>query len=109
VRAGRLCGEPVGRCVGQHKMRVFKAGHCPIQNQSRYWKPASTVALAVVTASEVAGRTRGDGGAIALIYEPYGLVHQWGNPGNEPLTFLAFNINPDGVAAVLPGAPAKRQ
>lgn len=41
----------------------------------------------------------------SLIYEPYGLVHQWGNPGNEPLTFLAFNINPEGVAAVLPGAP----
>jgi len=26
-----------------------------------------------------------------------------GNPGNEPLTFLFFNINPEGVAAVLPG------
>src|SRR5580700_6900123 len=45
----------------------------------------------------------------SLIYEPYGLVHQWGNPGNEPLTFLAFNINPDGVAAVVPGAPATSQ
>jgi quercetin dioxygenase-like cupin family protein len=45
----------------------------------------------------------------SLIYEPYGLVHQWGNPGNEPLTFLAFNISPDGVAAVVPGAPAKSQ
>jgi quercetin dioxygenase-like cupin family protein len=45
----------------------------------------------------------------SLIYEPYALVHQWGNPGNEPLIFLAFNINPDGVAAVLPGAPAKKQ
>jgi quercetin dioxygenase-like cupin family protein len=43
----------------------------------------------------------------SLIYEPFGLVHQWGNPGSVPLTFLAFNINPDGVAAVLPGAPAK--
>ena len=43
----------------------------------------------------------------SLIYEPFGLVHQWGNPGAEPLTFLAFNINPEGVAAVLPGAPAK--
>jgi quercetin dioxygenase-like cupin family protein len=43
----------------------------------------------------------------AFIYEPYGLVHQWGNPGSEPLTFLAFNINPDGVAAVVPGVPAK--
>lgn len=45
----------------------------------------------------------------SLIYEPFGLVHQWGNPGAVPLTFLAFNINPEGVAAVLPGAPAKNQ
>jgi len=45
----------------------------------------------------------------SLIYEPFGLVHQWGNPGAVPLTFLAFNINPEGVAAVLPGAPTKSQ
>jgi quercetin dioxygenase-like cupin family protein len=59
-------------------------------------------------ANTVDGKTdvRGPG---SLIYEPYGLVHQWGNPGNEPLIFLAFNINPDGVAAVVPGAPAKSQ
>jgi quercetin dioxygenase-like cupin family protein len=50
--------------------------------------------------------TRGPG---SLIYEPFGLVHQWGNPGSDPLTFLAFNINPDGVAAVLPDAPTKAQ
>jgi quercetin dioxygenase-like cupin family protein len=43
----------------------------------------------------------------SLIYEPFGLVHQWGNPGDKPLTFLAFNINPEGVAAVLPGAPER--
>ena len=57
-------------------------------------------------ANTVAGTTmeRGPG---SLIYEPFGLVHQWGNPSNEPLTFLAFNINPEGVAAVLPGAPPK--
>jgi quercetin dioxygenase-like cupin family protein len=48
-------------------------------------------------------------GPDSLIYEPFSLVHQWGNPGGEPLTFLAFNINPDSVAAVLPGAPAKAQ
>jgi quercetin dioxygenase-like cupin family protein len=42
----------------------------------------------------------------SLIYEPFGLVHQWGNPGDEPLTFLAFNINPDGVPAVVAEAPA---
>jgi len=45
----------------------------------------------------------------SLIYEPHALVHQWGNPGSEPLTFLAFNINPEGVAAVLPGTPPKNQ
>ena len=45
----------------------------------------------------------------SLIYEPHALVHQWGNPGSEPLTFLAFNINPEGVAAVLPGTPSKNQ
>jgi gentisate 1,2-dioxygenase len=48
-----------------------------------------------------------DGKTGSLIYEPYALVHQWGNPGEEPLILLAFNINPEGVAAVLPGAPAK--
>ncbi len=46
-------------------------------------------------------------GPASLIYEPYGLVHQWGNPGSEPLTFLAFNINPEGVAAVVPETPPK--
>jgi quercetin dioxygenase-like cupin family protein len=59
-------------------------------------------------ANTIAGQTaaRGPG---SLIYEPYNLVHQWGNPGNAPLTFLTFNINPEGVAAVLPGAPADGQ
>jgi quercetin dioxygenase-like cupin family protein len=45
----------------------------------------------------------------SLIYEPFGLVHQWGNPGASPLTFLAFNINPEGVAAVVAEAPPKTQ
>jgi quercetin dioxygenase-like cupin family protein len=57
-------------------------------------------------ANTVNGTTaaRGPG---SLIYEPSGLVHQWGNPGSEPLTFLAFNINPEGVPAVVPETPAK--
>jgi quercetin dioxygenase-like cupin family protein len=56
----------------------------------------------------IGGKTEARGPG-SLIYEPYALVHQWGNPGNEPLIFLAFNINPEGVAAVLPGAPANKQ
>src|ERR1017187_1420059 len=59
-------------------------------------------------ANTVDGKTEALGPG-SLIYEPYALVHQWGNPGEEPLVFLAFNINPEGVAAVLPGAPAKNQ
>jgi quercetin dioxygenase-like cupin family protein len=43
----------------------------------------------------------------SLSYEPFGLVHQWGNPSDTPFTFLAFNINPEGVAAVIPGAPTR--
>ncbi|WP_426435531.1 cupin domain-containing protein [Bradyrhizobium genosp. P] len=59
-------------------------------------------------ANTVDGKTEARGPG-SLIYEPYAVVHQWGNPGDEPLTFLAFNINPEGVAAVLPGAPANNQ
>ena len=50
--------------------------------------------------------TRGPG---SLIYEPHTLVHQWGNPASEPLIFLTFNINPEGMAAVLPDTPVKKQ
>ncbi|HEY6293697.1 MAG TPA: cupin domain-containing protein [Terriglobia bacterium] len=59
-----------------------------------------------IGANTVGGKTaeRGPG---SLIYEPSGLVHQWGNSGSEPLTFLAFNINPEGVPAVVPETPAK--
>jgi quercetin dioxygenase-like cupin family protein len=59
-------------------------------------------------ANTVDGKTEARGPG-SLIYEPYALVHQWGNPGNESLIFLAFNINPEGMPAVLPGAPAKKQ
>jgi quercetin dioxygenase-like cupin family protein len=59
-------------------------------------------------ANTVEGNTqvRGPG---SLVYEPYGLVHQWGNPGTEPLMFVTFNVNQEGVPAVLPGSPAKSQ
>lgn len=59
-------------------------------------------------ANTVDGKTEAKGPG-SLIYEPRAQVHQWGNPGDEPLVFLAFNINPEGVAAVLPDAAAKKQ
>jgi quercetin dioxygenase-like cupin family protein len=57
-------------------------------------------------ANKVGGNTveKGPG---SVIYEPSSLVHQWGNPGSQPFTFLAFNINPEGEPAVVPEAPAK--
>jgi quercetin dioxygenase-like cupin family protein len=61
-----------------------------------------------IGANTVDGKTEARGPG-SLIYEPYAVVHQWGNPGNEPLIFLAFNINPEGVAAVLPSTPEKSQ
>src|SRR6266576_2397183 len=57
-------------------------------------------------ANTVDGKTEARGPG-SLIYEPFGLVHQWGNPSDTPLTFLAFNINPEGVAAVIPGTPTR--
>jgi quercetin dioxygenase-like cupin family protein len=44
-----------------------------------------------------------------FIYEPAGLVHQWGNPGDAPLTFVTFNINQEGMPAVAPDPVAKSQ
>ena len=61
-----------------------------------------------VGANTIEGKTE-EKGSGSLIYEPFGLVHQWGNPGNDPFTFLAFNINPEGTAAVVAGAPTKSQ
>jgi quercetin dioxygenase-like cupin family protein len=59
-----------------------------------------------IGANTVDGKTA-DRGPGSLIYEPFGLVHQWGNPGSEPLTFLAFNINPEGVPAVVLETPTR--
>ena len=34
-------------------------------------------------------------------YEPYDLVHQWGNPGDVPLVLIQANISQEGVPAVI--------
>ena len=39
------------------------------------------------------------------LFEPYGMVHQWGNPGDTPLVLLQANISPEGVPAVIVGVP----
>jgi len=57
-------------------------------------------------ATTVAGVTTAKGPG-SIVYEPSSLVHQWGNPGPEPYTFLAFNINPAGVPAVVQEAAPK--
>ena len=42
------------------------------------------------TGANTVASTTTERGPGSLIYEPFGLVHQWGNPGNEPLTLLAI-------------------
>jgi mannose-6-phosphate isomerase-like protein (cupin superfamily) len=59
------------------------------------------------TGANTVGGNTVEKGPDSVIYEPSSLVHQWGNPGSEPFTFLAFNINPEGEPAVVPEAPAK--
>jgi len=41
----------------------------------------------------------------SLVYEPFGLVHQWGNACDAPLTFFGLQHHPECVA----GAGARRQ
>lgn len=64
--------------------------------------------LAGAGANTVAGQTDAKGPG-SSIYEPSSLVHQWGNPGDEPFTFLVFNISPEGTPAVVSAAPPKAQ
>ena len=40
----------------------------------------------------------------SVSYEPSELVYQWGNPGGVPLTYLVFNLNPEGESAVIADA-----
>src|SRR5882762_9881007 len=77
-------------------------------NAPHYRSGAALYYIVSGTGANTVGETEAKGPG-SLIYEPYGLVHQWGNPGNEPLTFVSFNINQEGVAAVLPGTPARTQ
>jgi len=39
-------------------------------------------------------------------YEPYDLVHQWANPGDESLVLIQASINQEGVPAVMSVQPA---
>jgi mannose-6-phosphate isomerase-like protein (cupin superfamily) len=39
------------------------------------------------------------------VYEPYGLVHQWANPGDVPFVILQANISPEGSPVVIMGSP----
>jgi len=40
----------------------------------------------------------------SITYEPSELVYQWSNPGNGPLTYLVFNLNPEAEDAVVASA-----
>ena len=37
-------------------------------------------------------------------FEPYGLVHQWANPGDAPFVLLQANLSQEGIPAELPAS-----
>ena len=83
----------------------FDAGHLSAADALQPAAPSLKAALHYILsgtgANTIDGKreARGPG---SLVYEPFGLVHQWGNAGDASLTFLAFNI-------ILAGAPARPQ
>ena len=59
--------------------------------------------------AETANGTTVAKGPGSLSYEPAPTVYQWSNPGNVPLTYLVFNLNPESENAVLAdGSPSKQ-
>jgi quercetin dioxygenase-like cupin family protein len=96
---------------GSHDLnltRVTFPPHMPSNPPHHRSGAALYYILSGTGANTVEGKTEARGPG-SFIYEPSGLVHQWGNPGDAPLTFLTFNINQEGVPAVVPEAPAKSQ
>jgi quercetin dioxygenase-like cupin family protein len=80
--------------------RVTFPPHTPT-NPPHHRSGAALYYIVSGTGANSAGGMTTVRGPGALIYEPSSLVHQWGNPSSQPWTFLAFNINPEGVPAVV--------
>jgi quercetin dioxygenase-like cupin family protein len=94
--------------TGTHDLNVTRVtfpAHMPSNAPHHRTGAALYYVLSGTGANTVDGKTEARGPG-SLIYEPAGLVHQWGNPGDTPLTFLTFNINQEGVPAVAPDRAA---
>lgn len=85
--------------------RITFPAHSPSNAPHHRSGAALYLVLSGTGANTVEGKTEAKG-SDSFIYEPSTLVHQWGNPGDQPFTFLVFNLNPEGTAAVVPAAPA---
>jgi quercetin dioxygenase-like cupin family protein len=97
--------------AGTHDLnltRVTFPAHMPSNAPHHRTGAALYYVLSGTGANTVEGKAEARGPG-SFIYEPAGLVHQWGNPGDTPLTFLTFNINQEGVPAVAPDRPATSQ
>ena len=88
--------------------RVTFPAHSPSNAPHHRTGAALYTVLSGTGATTAEGRTEAKASG-SFIYEPATLVHQWGNPGDQPFTFLVFNINPEGTNAVVPEAPMKTQ
>lgn len=88
--------------------RITFPAHSPSNAPHHRSGAALYLVLSGTGANTVEGNTQAKESG-SFIYEPSTLVHQWGNPGDQPFTFLVFNLNPEGTAAVVPAAPMKAQ
>lgn len=88
--------------------RITFPAHSPSNSPHHRTGAALYYVLAGAGANTIEGTTEAKESG-SFIYEPSMLVHQWGNPGDQPFTFLVFNINPEGTAAVASATPMKAQ
>jgi quercetin dioxygenase-like cupin family protein len=88
--------------------RVTFPAHSPSNAPHHRTGAALYHVLAGAGANTVGGTTEAKETG-SFIYEPSMLVHQWGNPGDVPFTFLVFNISPEGTPAVVAATPMKAQ
>ncbi len=86
-------------------VRVTFPPHFPI-NPPHHRSGAALYYIFSGTGMFTAGGNTTPRRAGAANYEPYDLVHQWANPGDEPLVLIQANINQEGVPAVMFVQPA---
>lgn len=81
-------------------VRVTFSPRLPLNPPHRRSGAALYYVLAGPGVFAAGGRTESKQAGVAH-FEPYDLVHQWGNPADTPLVLIQANISQEGVPAVI--------